>query len=731
MPTGQIYKFGHFELLPAERLLLRGDQIVELPPKVFDTLVILVRNRGHVVEKDEIMRSVWPDSFVEEGNLTRNIFVLRRALNQEDSSNQYIETVPKVGYRFAVEVNELGAESADTAIERLTVSRTSTIEEERIGLKALSLPAGLRRLGRSRVGATAGIATLLLAVLAIAWFWLPRAVPEAEGVRRAPLPAAFAQISDQPGVELFPSLSPNGKLLVYASNRSGNWDIYLQRIGGQTAINLTPDSPAEDTHPAFSPDGERIIFRSSRGNGGIFIMGATGENVRRVADFGFNPEWSPDGRDIVCAMDEVADPSNRSIIPSQLWALNVDTGAKRLIFDGDSVQPQWSPNGHRIAYWGLQKGGQRDIWTVSSDGSAPVAITDDEFFDWNPVWSPDGTYLYFISDRGGSMNLWRAPIEEHSGKIMGPAEPVTIPAAYAQHIEFSLNGRQLAYVRMANRLNIKRVAFDSAVERLAGEPTWITQGDKQTASPDLSPDGEMLAFRSQKEKQEDIFVAKSDGTALRQLTDDIYRDRGPRWSPDGNRIAFYSDRSGKYEIWIVNSDGTGLRQLTSTSYSLVFYPVWSPDSTRLAYRTRGNPASIVDVEKTWDQQSPETLPMIDSDNRLRFTPWSWSSDGRKLAGWQYAPKDPHSGIVLYSLDSKQFEKLTDFGNRPVWLRDDRRLLFFYRDKLYLLDSRSGKVKQLLSTAPDTIEGLTISRDNGSLCFSIEIVEADIWLATFD
>ena len=139
MRNAQVYQFGPFQLLPSERLLLREENVVELPPKVFDTLVMLVRDSGHVVGKDEIMRAIWPDSFVEESNLTRNISLLRKALNSEDP-HQYIDTVPKVGYRFVAQVNELGEQRADTVIEKLTISRTSTVQEEVIGLKGYRVP---------------------------------------------------------------------------------------------------------------------------------------------------------------------------------------------------------------------------------------------------------------------------------------------------------------------------------------------------------------------------------------------------------------------------------------------------------------------------------------------------------------------------------------------------------------------------------------------------------------
>ena len=149
----------------------------------------------------------------------------------------------------------------------------------------------------------------------------------------------------------------------------------LQSVGGQGVINLTKDSPADDSQPAFSPDGERIAFVSAREGGGLFTMGRTGESVRRLAEAGFNPKWSPDSKEIVYATEPVlGEPHNRNVRTSELWAVNSETGAKRRIFDSDGV-PSWSPHGHRIAYWRIRipgRGlGQRDIWTVPATGGEP------------------------------------------------------------------------------------------------------------------------------------------------------------------------------------------------------------------------------------------------------------------------------------------------------------------------------------------------------------------------
>ena len=102
-----LYEFGPFRLEPAEHLLLRNGQVIPLPPKVFDTLLVLVQSSGHLVDKDELLRRVWPDTFVEEGNLTKNIFALRKILEGGRENEKFIETIPKRGYRFVAPVTEL------------------------------------------------------------------------------------------------------------------------------------------------------------------------------------------------------------------------------------------------------------------------------------------------------------------------------------------------------------------------------------------------------------------------------------------------------------------------------------------------------------------------------------------------------------------------------------------------------------------------------------------------
>ena len=105
-PDSHSYDFGRFRLKTAERILLREGELVPLTPKVFDILITLVENRGQVVAKDDLMKRVWPSTYVEEGNLTQNISLLRKALGESPGGIQFIETVPRRGYRFVADINE-------------------------------------------------------------------------------------------------------------------------------------------------------------------------------------------------------------------------------------------------------------------------------------------------------------------------------------------------------------------------------------------------------------------------------------------------------------------------------------------------------------------------------------------------------------------------------------------------------------------------------------------------
>jgi Tol biopolymer transport system component len=488
---------------------------------------------------------------------------------------------------------------------------------------------------------------------------------------------------------------------------------------------LTKGSLADESEPAFSPDGEWIAFRSERDGGGIFIMGATGESVRRLTDAGHNPAWSPDGSEIAYATEGVSGPEGRWTM-SQIWAVAVLSGGRRLVSPGDAVQPRWSPHGQRISYW-QYKGGQRDLATVSAQGGPASEVTNDTAMDWSPVWSPDGRYLYFSSNRGGSMNIWRVPIEERSGRVLGAFESVTTPSLYSGDLSFSRDGTLLAYADRISSYKLRSVGFDATNGRSLGQPSPAA-GPAEASDPSPSQDGNWLAFVSGR-NQDDVFVVRTDGTDLRQLTNDPYRDLGPRWSSDGERILFFSNRSGRFQVWSINADGSGRKQLTEAADEM-WFPVWSPDGKRVAaFDSKARNTSVFDATVPWSEQSPQLLPVL-NEMGGRFQVWSWSPDGRLLAGTELMPDGRRQGVLVYSFEDRRFRALTSVGRFAVWLRDSRRLVFSAGDTLNLIDSQSREVKEVLSVAPhEPGQYFSISADNRTIYFSVFEDEGNIWLAS--
>jgi Tol biopolymer transport system component len=577
---------------------------------------------------------------------------------------------------------------------------------------------------RWRVAAAAASFAIVLVLIA-AYVIVRRTQREANG-RAAGLRAEFSRVTSQPGVEWFPSLSPDGKWLVYAADAGpANRHIYLQSVNGQNPLDLTRDSKANDDQPAFSPDGELIAFRSSRDGGGIFVMGRTGEAARRVTRMGFNPSWSPDGTQLAFATDNI------ELYPQyggELWTVTVNTGETRRLLDQNAALPSWSPHNHRIAFTRYRgtpaKGG---VWTMPVKGGTATPATSDAARNWNPIWSPDGKYLYFVSDRSGSMNLWRVPIDEGSGKALGEPEPITTPAAYLAHPNLSADGKRIAYTSVLITANIQQLTLDTSIA-VKGDPAWVTSGSRLWSSPDPSPDGEWVVFYSLTQPEGQLYVSHPDGTGLRQVTNDMAVNRVPRWSPDGKWIVSISERGGPMALWKIRPDGSELQQLTEGGVG--WYPTWSPDGSRMAAGLAGLEALpgksgswIFDPNRPWKQQTAEIHPPADGSPE-HFSVTSWSADGEHLAGML------GGGIATYSLRTHKYESLSDFGQWPAWFPDNRHVLFVADGKaFFVVDTRSKEVRKIFSVTRDVIGPPRLTRDGTKAYFSRRVTESDIWLLT--
>jgi Tol biopolymer transport system component len=460
-------------------------------------------------------------------------------------------------------------------------------------------------------------------------------------------------------------------------------------------------------------------------------MGRTGEAIKRVTHVGFHPAWSPDGTQLAFTTENVELYPQNATGRSGLWIANVTTGEIRRLYEGDAVLASWSPHNQRIAYTHrLGNPTQSAIWTIPVRGGTPKPVMSEKTTNWNPVWSPDGKYLYFSSDRRGSMNLWRVPIDEASGETRGEPEAITTPAPYFAHPSLSADGKHVAFASALVTANIQRLTLDPSGV-VNGEPAWVTTGSLRWSNPAPSPGGNWIAVYSLVQPEGHLYLVHPDGTAMRQLTSDSAIDRMPRWSPDGNWVGFFSDRNGRLELWKIRPDGSDLQQLTEGGAS---YLAWAPDSSRIATVSESDEPRlksrvfIFDPNRPWKQQSPELLPQLDPPSS-RFLVNDWSQDGKGLVG---VAEPPIGGVVRYSLESHKYERLTDFGEWPVWLPDSRRVLFVAHGKdFYLVDSSSKQVRKVFSVAHDIIGPPQLTRDGKTAYFSRRVTESDIWLVTLE
>jgi serine/threonine protein kinase/Tol biopolymer transport system component len=586
----------------------------------------------------------------------------------------------------------------------------------------------------SRTAILAAIPAAVAVLAGVVGWWVGRA----SGSSGAPAPRfdQFTQLTDESGAETQPRLSPDGASFAVVKRVGNSDDNFVQRTGGRQPLAVAADPNRDEHWPAFSPDGRFIAFNESDADGGVFIIGATGESERRLTDTGFNPAWSTDGRTIAFSAEEVVNPYIRNA-ETALYVVDVAGGAPRLIQPvlmgkQDCVQPAWSPRDRRIACW-QAIGGQRDLVTMAPDGSDRIVLLNDAALDYAPAWSPDGRYLYFASDRGGNMGLWRVGIDESTGRTTGEPESVSVNVEAAMDLpSFSADGKSLLFRSRLESVNPAVVPFDPATER-AGTPKLLMTRTGILNPTSVSPDGQWLALCNQGDIKEDLYVMKVDGTGLRRLTDDAARDRQPRWAPDGKSITFYSNREGgRYSVYSIRPDGSGLTRLLPAAGGDFYYGAISPADGSLVLNN-GVYESFV-VSPPFPAKESQIRRLENSAVEAGTLQLStWSPDGRLISGGVTSKASASAiGVGVYDVGAKKAVKLNDDpGQWTVPFLDTRRVIYVTpRNELVVVDIVTGQRRVIpVTLGAVNTESFAIAPDGKALYFGAHRVEANVWKVT--
>ena len=584
MSSGQKYEFDEWLLDPAEHLLLRNQKPVPLGPKVFETLLLLVENAGHLVAKEEFMKRVWPDTFVEDAALTQNISQLRRVLSKGNGT--VIETVPKRGYRLLLPVRVL-AEPHPVARDSAGENHNEPSVVQEVQREAGDSPNGAsshpqtpvathsaRPAAFQRMFATRKAVVMALAVFALALSSLYYGNSLRTKTGQASIGFAVTSI----GEKRTPSLSPDGQQLAFAWNGGSGpqFSIYVKLVGTEETLRLTKQESI-DFNPVWSPNGHYIAFcRIQKGETGIYIIPAFGGAERRVRETHWEERefyqpfwyfgrlsWSPDGK-LLAFSDRASSNEPTSILLLALDSLEV----RRLTSPpppGD-YNPVFSPDGRTLAFNRGSQGVQA-IYTVPVSGGKEQQLISGPQFGWGLAWTPDGRNIIFAKAGWLPKTGWLWKISVRGG------EPERLQFGQ-EGVEPSIRGNRLVYARQVVNLNIWRRKFEAL--QSSGPSDKFISSMAIESGPQFSPDGSKIAFESTRSGAYEIWMCGSDGTAPIQLTHFNSVTGTPRWSPDGQQIAFDSRAPGNAEIFVMDSRGGSPRRLTNEPSTDVV-PSWSRD----------------------------------------------------------------------------------------------------------------------------------------------------------
>ena len=648
MIRNHFFKFGPFTLNVDGMSSYREGQLIQLPPKAFDTLAVLVRRRGEMVTKEQLMQAVWPDAHVEESNLTQNVFTLRRKLGQTPENEEYIQTVPRRGYRIGVPVEELAEEYPP--------------EEPRQA--AIDKKPGLHR------GRALWAAALLIAVVLTAPLWR---VP-----RGAPAVSAYLELSHD-GVDKRgktgalggpdAALATDGSRIYFTEGSSQTSALaQVCAAGGETAAIPVPFGWPQLLD--FSPARSELLaasFEDPASATPLWAIPVPAGVPHRLGNLvARDASWSPDGREIACVRG------------TELFRSNDDgTEVKKVaVLPGLGWRPRWSPDGKTLRLTVVDaKTANQSLWEISSDGANLHPLLP----GWNhpPAeccgsWTPDGKQFVFQATREGKTEIWKLPSRGIANWFFPSAGPLQVTNGQIDSLApvVSPDGRKLYFI--GRRLRGELAKYDPATRQFL---PYL--GGFSADFIDFSRDGQWITYVAF--PQGTLWRSRIDGTARLQLTFAPMEVLVPQWSPDGRRIAFVGIGAGRNsKIYVVPTSGGTPESFSREGSALG--PTWWPDGNSLMFSDapffESNPGKVAIHILDWKSRKLETVP----GSAGLFSP-AGSPDGRYIAA------RPLKGLrtVLFDSHTQTWSELTDGWGFTKWSRDSQYLYYMrYGDRPAIL-----------------------------------------------
>jgi Tol biopolymer transport system component len=469
------------------------------------------------------------------------------------------------------------------------------------------------------------------------------------------------QITFEPGLEIEPAISPDGKLVAYTAGPMSAARIYVRQSGGRP-VALTADSGPPQRRPLWSPDGTRILFET---DADLLVMPALGGTPRIMAHRACCAAWSPDGRQVAYARSRrrLGGSPER---PESIYVTPPDGGPSRfigLVFDPHSLT--WSPDGQWLALVSgndqfalgaatLGNKGPSAIVLVPAVGGAPVPVTDNAALNVSPAWTPDGRHLLFVSNRDGARDVY--VVRLGSAGMPGGRPSRLTTGLNAHSISLSADGTRLAYSVYTSHANVWAISIPTDGPISADRATQVTTGNQTVEGLTVSPDGRWLYFDSDRSGNANIYRMPLGGGEPERLTTNPADDFSPDVSPNGRWVAFHSLRFGTRDIFVMPADGGEAQRVTDDPGEERF-PIWSPDGQSLSYSLNGT-------------GTRDGLYVISKDQSGRWGP------PRRV--WNHPA-------------------------RGAWSRDGRTLLSIWTDGIWLIPAAGGASRRVYEP-PDTVNG---------------------------